>query len=124
KDKWYNQGRLVKTVSILSVIALIITFNRTYLALLLLEFLYLTYKTFSRRTFAKILFYSIVFFGIAFYSYNNFDIVQRQIDNRILSIVFQETSLVESTINDNRDQIYEGIERRIDEGYWIIGLPY
>lgn len=124
KDQWYNQGRLVKIVSVLSVIALIISFNRTYLALLVLEFLYLALKTFSRRTFTKALLYPIIFFGIAFYSYNNFDIVQRQIDKRILSIVFQETSLAESTINDNRDQIYEGIERRIDEGYWVIGLPY
>lgn len=124
KNKWYNRGKLVKYVSILSIIALLLAFNRTYLALLVLEFIYLSYKTFSLRTFYKILLYPLLFMGITFFAYNSFDAVQRQIDKRILSIVYSETTIAESTIEDNRDFIYEGIENRFKEGYWIIGLPY
>src|SRR5690606_28811875 len=124
KNKWYNQGKLVKIVSILSIVALILTFNRTYLALIVLEFLYLAYKTFSAKTFYKILFYPLLLISIGYFFYTTFDVVQRQIDKRILSIVFQETTLAESTIENNRDQIYDGIEKRLKEGYWVIGLPY
>ena len=124
KNKWYNQGKLVLYISILSIIALIISFNRTYLFLIVLEFLYLSYITFSKKTFYKIILYPVFSFMLLFYGYNNVDIVQRQIDKRILSILFQETSLAESTIDGNRDVIYAAMATRIEEGYWLIGMPY
>lgn len=124
KDKWYNQGNLTKYVSILSIIALILSFNRTYLALLVLEFIYLAKKTMSYKSFFKILLYPILFFLLSFTVYKNNDTIQRQIDKRILSIVFEDNSLKEATIENNRDMIYKGVLNRIDEGYWVIGLPY
>jgi len=124
KDKWYNEGKLVKYVSILSVIMLILTFNRTYLALLVLEFLYLARNTISFKTISKLIFYPLFLFIITFFVYQNNDTIQRQIDKRILSIVFQENSLKETTIDGNRDMIYEGVLQRINEGYWFLGLPY
>lgn len=124
KDKRYNQGLLVKVASILSVVSLILTFNRTYLAILVLEFLYLSLSTFSLKNIFKLIFVPIFLFGIGIWSYNNIEQVQRQIDKRILSIIFGQISLYDSTIESNRDVIYEGIYDRINEGYWIIGLPY
>src|SRR5690606_30321427 len=96
---------------------------RTYLALLVLEFVYLSYTTLSRRTFVKTLLYPMLFFGLVFFTYKTFDTIQRQIDRRILTIVFQETSITESTIENNRDIIYEAVSERINEGHWVIGLP-
>lgn len=123
-DKWYNQGKLVKYVSVLSVIALIITFNRTYLTLLFLELVYLSYKNFSIMTFHKIIKYSGLLFILLLFSYTEFSTVQRQIDKRIFSIAFQETSVIKSAVSNNRDQIYKGITDRLKEGYWLVGLPY
>ncbi|GAB3224318.1 hypothetical protein GCM10027454_19890 [Algoriphagus aestuariicola] len=124
RDAWYNRGVLVRYVSILSIISLLLTFNRTYLALFVLLFVYLSYITFSRKFFLKTVFIPILFLGLTFILYTNIDTIQRQIDRRILSIIFQETSLVESTIESNRDEIYIGILEKIEKGYWIIGLPY
>ncbi|WP_432673085.1 hypothetical protein [Flavobacterium sp. SM2513] len=124
KDKWYNQGKLVKYASILSVIALVLSFNRTYLALMVLEFAYLAYKTLTFNSIFKILVYPFVFLIVTFIAYNNNVLIQRQIDNRILSILFEEQTLAESAIDGNRDMIYEGMLSRIEEGYWVIGLPY
>ena len=124
KDKWYNQGRLVRITAILSLIALVIGFNRTYLAILTLEGCYLVYKNFSVKQIVRGIFIAGMFFGVGLYAYFNNTIIQRQIDKRILSIVFQETTIAESTISDNRDGIYANIEERLEEGYWVIGLPY
>jgi hypothetical protein len=123
-NKWYNQGKLVKYVSILSIIGLVLTFNRTYLAIIVLEFIYLAFKTFSLKSFYKIILYPFLVFGLIFSSYNSFDNIKYQIDKRILSIVYDKTDLVESTIDNNRDAIYEGVQQRLEEGYWFIGLPY
>lgn len=123
KDKWYNQGKLVKYASILSVIALVLSFNRTYLMLLVLEFAYLAYKTLTFKSLFKIFSYPIIFLMVTFIAYNNNVQIQRQIDNRILSILFEEQTLAESAIEGNRDMIYDGMLSRIDEGYWVIGLP-
>lgn len=124
KDKWYNQGKLVKYVAIMSVIALIINFNRTYLALLVLETLWLLYKTFSIKIFKTSVLYGLLFVGGAIFAYNKSPLIQKQVDKRILSIVQGTATLEESTIENNRDKIYEGIQERIKEGYWVIGMPY
>jgi hypothetical protein len=123
-NKWYNQGKLVKYVSILSVISLVLTFNRTYLAVLVIEFLYLAFKTFSLKTIFKTIKFALVITVVIYYSYNSFDGIKHQIDKRILSIVYQETDIAEATIENNRDVIYEGIQERLEEGHWFIGLPY
>jgi hypothetical protein len=123
-NKWYNQGKLVRSVSVLSVISLVLTFNRTYLAVLAIEFLFLAFKTFSLKTIFKTIKYALLIVVVIYYSYNSFDSIKHQIDKRILSIVYQETDLAEATIENNRDVIYEGIQQRLEEGYWFIGLPY
>ncbi|MBZ9629079.1 hypothetical protein LB450_13300 [Psychroflexus sp. CAK1W] len=123
KDKWYNQGLLVKTASVLSVISLILSFNRTYLAILALEFLYLSFTTLSFKNVFKLISLSVILFGIVIWSYNNIEQVQRQLDRRILSIILGQTNLYESAIENSRTVIYEGIVERVNEGHWIIGLP-
>lgn len=123
KDKWFNQGKLVKWTAILSVIALVLTFNRTYLALLALEGFLLAFKNFKVKKIINAFFLAFAFLGVVFYAYHSFDIIQRQIDKRILSIVFGENTVMASTIEGNRDVIYEGIAKRLNEGYFVIGLP-
>ena len=124
KNKWYNQGKLVKITAVLSLISLLLGFNRTYLALLFLEGLYLTRKNISVKKVMKVLFIASMFLGMAFYVYNTNDIIRYQVDNRIMSIVLGEKALKESAISNNRDHIYDNIEERIKENHWVIGLPY
>lgn len=124
KDKWFNQGKLVKITSVLSLIGLLLGFNRTYLALIFCEVLYLTRKQFSIKKAMKILFFVGTLLGIGIYIYNTNVLIKNQIDRRILSIVLGEESLAESTIESNRDLIYDNIADRIEENHWIIGLPY
>lgn len=124
KDKWYNQGYLVKAVSLLSVLSLIITFNRTYLALLLMGFVIITIKNFSIKNIYKIVLYPTLLFIVLFFVYNNFNTVKNQIDKRILSLVFKEEVFIKSTISSSRNNIYDGVSNRMRQDYWIIGLPY
>lgn len=122
--KWYNNSKLVKYVSVLSVVALILSFNRTYLVILTLEFLILAFTTFSKRTLRMTFFIPLLFLCIGFTAYTASDAIKAQVDRRILSIIFQETTVVESTVEGNRDIIYDGVMDRIEEGYWVVGLPY
>jgi len=124
KNKWYNKGKLVKYVSILSIIILVLSFNRTYLALLLFEFLFIARKSMSIKTFSKILLYPSLLLLSTFLLYNNNEYVKKQVDNRVFSIVFEDNSIKESAIDGNRDMIYKGALGKIDDGYWFIGLPY
>jgi hypothetical protein len=126
KDKhlWFNRGKLVEYASILSIIGLILTFNRTYLALLTVGFIYLSFKTFSPKNLVKIILIPTVFVGVFTFAYSNSNKIREQIDKRIFSIVFDGKSLKESTIENNRDVIYEGISQNVAAGYWVIGMPY
>lgn len=123
KDKWFNKGLTVKLASILSIIALILTFNRTYLALAVLATIYLTFSTFSFRNAFKYLAIPMVLVVVFYWSYNSFEIIQKQIDRRILSIILGETSMFQSVFENNREVIFDGIILRIKEGYWLFGLP-
>lgn len=124
KQVWYNKGKLPLYASILSMISLILGFNRTYLTLFLLLFIYLSYTHFSLKKASIIILFPL--FALSFFGavYNYSEPIQRQVDKRILSIVTGETSITQSTIRNNRDVIYEGIGKRIKEGYWFVGLPY
>lgn len=124
KDKWYNQGGLVKVASVFSVLALILAFNRTFLALLVLLLAYLLVRNFGAKVFIKIVLTLSVVLFLSVYSYNSNEIIQRQVDKRILNIILGETTIVESTIEDNREIIYDGIIENIEDDYWIIGLPF
>ena len=124
KNKWYNQGKLVKITAVLSLIGLLLGFNRTYLALLFFEGVYLTRKQFSVKKVLKILFFVGILLGMGFYIYNTNIIIKGQIDRRILSIVLGEADLKENTVENNRDLIYDNIEARINENHWVLGLPY
>lgn len=123
QERWYNTGWLPRVTAILGVIILIVTFNRTYLALLALAFVYLSFSEFSFKSAIKYVSIPLFALGAFYTAYNYSDVVQRQVDNRILSIVLGETELVESVYVDNRDQIYFGVRDRIKEGYWLFGLP-
>ena len=124
KNKWYNKGLLIKIVSILSIVSLILTFNRTYLAILAIEYIYLSFSTLNFRNAFKFTILPLVFIGLSFWSYSNFDRIQRQVDKRIINVLFGKSSLYESTIKDNRDHIYNSMYERIIENHWLIGLPY
>ena len=124
KNKWYNKGKLPMYTSILSIISLVLAFNRTYLTLLFIGFIYLSFKKFKSKNVLKIILLPLIGLTTVYVFYINFGAIQHQVDKRILSIIYQETTIAESTINNNRDIIYEGIYRRIREGYWAVGLPF
>ncbi len=115
---------LAMRTSIASVVALIISFNRTYLAILLLEFGYFLLKRFSLKNVLKVTIATSIVVAVLFFFYENNERLQNQLDKRIFLILDGEVSLVESTIENNRDYIFEGVYERISEGYWVLGLPY
>lgn len=124
QDRWYNQGLLPKITAILGIIILIMSFNRTYLALLALAFVYLTFSEFSYKKAFKYISIPCIAMGIFWGAYNYSDVIQRQIDKRIINIVLGQTDLVESVYVNNRDNIYVGIVEKFEEGDWLVGLPY
>jgi hypothetical protein len=123
KNKWYNKGNLPLFTSILSIVTLVLTFNRTYLALLFIGFIYLSFKTFSLKNALKIILLPLIGLGTVYTAYDTFPAIEHQVDKRILSIINQKTTITQSTIENNRDIIYDGVVKRIDEGYWLWGLP-
>ena len=124
QDRWYNKGLLVKITAILSIIILILSFNRTYLALLALAFVYLSFSEFSFRRAIKYVSIPFLALGVFWSFYNYSNVVQRQVDKRIISVLAGQTELVESVYVDSRDIIYMGIAEKIKKGNWLIGLPY
>lgn len=124
QDKWYNQGMLPKITAILSIVILILTFNRTYFALLSIGFVYLTFSSFSTKRALKFISIPVISVLSFFIAYNYTDAIQRQVDNRILNILYGESEFIQNVYVGNRDQILEGVFQRIGEGYWLIGLTF
>lgn len=124
KTKWYNKGKLVFMTSLLSIAALVLTFNRTLLALLILLFFYLLLKDFKWKRLRKSITAGTLMLFVFFSAYAASPLIHRQIDMRFFRITDGETTISKQTINDNRDFMYKGAVERIEQGYWKIGLPY
>jgi hypothetical protein len=123
KDKWYNQGWLPFVTSTLSIIILIFSFNRTYLALAFFAGIYLTYSTFSLRHVIRYLAIVLLCIGVFWGIYNYSNVVHHQINKRILSIAWKQNNRTESLGLESRTVIYSGILQKIGAGYWTLGLP-
>lgn len=123
-NRWYAQGKLVKFTAFLSVICLILTFNRTLLALLLLESIYLVKEQLSVKMIIKGLFFFFAFSFVFLITYNNNDEIRNQLDDRFFSILDGDKTIEASMFHENRDVIYYGILEKIDKGYFYLGLPY
>lgn len=123
-NQWYSKGRLVKITAILTVLALILNFNRTFLALLALETIYLLWVKFDFKKFRKITFYGILVLIIFFGAYFNSETMRYQMDKRIFSILEGQQSITENTIEGNREIIYNAVQEKLADGYYFIGLPY
>ncbi|RKE45390.1 hypothetical protein [Sphingobacterium detergens] len=124
KGEWFNSGKFYNSVYLLSIISLLATFNRTYLALFVLATIYLVVSNNLLKMTPKIIFLSLVIIIIFSTIYNSFEIVRLQIDRRILSILISDQSIYESAISNNREFIYDGIRDKLAQFHWVIGLPY
>lgn len=127
-DRWFARGLFAKLTFILSIISLIMTFNRTYLGLLILLYFILFYLSVRKGITMKktLVLSSIPIFFILFSVYlyqTNFEI-HEQINERILYLFDSSIQSSDRLFENNRDVIYNGIINRIEEGYWIIGLPF
>lgn len=123
-NHWYSKGKLVKITAILSVFALILGFNRTLLALLFLESVYLLRVRFDLKKIRKITSYGILVLVIFFGAYFNSETMRYQMDKRIFSIIEGEQSIAENTIEGNREVIYTAVQEKLASGYYVLGLPY
>jgi hypothetical protein len=121
-DRWYNQGYLSKLAAILSIVVLILSFNRTYLALLLLAFVYLSFSEFSLKKALTYVSLPLIAIAVFFGAYNYSEVIQRQIDRRIVNIVVGQKDLGESVFKDNRDRIYWAVIEKFSDNKWIYGL--
>lgn len=126
KDKacWYNKGWLPRLTALLSITSLMMSFNRTYLALLVIAYMYLSFTEFSIRKIFRIVSYPVIAIGIFLAAYNYSEVIKMQVDKRIFDIVLGSTLLSESVYENNRDVIFEGVSNRIFQGYWLFGLSY
>ncbi|WP_425236740.1 hypothetical protein [Ulvibacterium sp.] len=123
-DKWYSQGKLVKITAILSVFAIILSFNRTLLALMSLEAAYLLWNKFDFKKIMRIASYGVLALAVFFGAYANNQTMRNQIDKRIFSILEGQQSITESTVDGNREVIYNAVEEKLTAGYYLMGLPY
>ncbi|WP_343486611.1 hypothetical protein [Allomuricauda sp. d1] len=123
-NQWYSKGRLVKITAILSVFAIILSFNRTLLALMFLEAVYLLWNKFNFKKIRKIIFYGILALVVFFGAYANSQTMRNQIDKRIFSILEGQQTIAENTVEGNREVIYEAVEEKLISGYYVLGLPY
>ncbi len=124
KGRWYNKGWLPIITALLSIASLIMSFNRTYLALMVLAYIHLVFTEFSVRKIIKILSLPIIVIGMFSAAYNNSEAIKNQVDQRIFDIVLGSTLLSESVYENNRDVIFDGVSNRIFQGYWLFGLSY
>ncbi|MDH0659105.1 hypothetical protein [Empedobacter sp. GD03865] len=124
KGSWFNSSKIHRITYILSVLIMILSFNRTLLAASSLMLLIILYKQFNIKSILTILFCVISLISVISYLYNSNDSIKRQLDKRIINVVFENKSLSEEVIENNRDQIYEGIILKITEGNWMIGMDF
>jgi hypothetical protein len=122
--EWYNKELIVKITSLLSIIGLLLTFNRTYLLLAIFAVLFLIFKRTGKRVFIKVIFTIFVLSLVFNFAYKNFDVVKSQIDRRIISIINRETTIYESAFDNNRNYIINATINKIKDGYWAFGLPH
>lgn len=123
-DTWFTKDWLSGFTSFMCILILILSFNRTFLGIFILVIIYLT---FSHLTYYRILkFFSVgvLLFGIVLGSYKSSEIIQSQVDRRILALLYGTKLLKTDVIKNNRDVIFEGVSERIREGYWVFGLSY
>lgn len=124
KYRWFNRGWLPKSTSMLGIVILILSFNRTYLALLVIALFYLSFTQFSIRKASRIVAIPILAIGLFWLSYSNSEQIQKQVDKRIFDIVIGSSDLVESVYENNREIIFQGVAERIEESYWVFGLVF
>lgn len=119
----FNTTSFQRICLFISVIGLIIGFNRTFLAVLGLGYIYLSFKNFDVRSGIKLVTYPLIFLGFLLITYTQFETIRKQVDRRIISIISNDVSIYDATIENNRDFIYEGIIEKIKSNDWVIGLP-
>lgn len=124
RTKWYTKGKLVFFASILSITALVLTFNRTLLALLFVLFCYQLLKDFRFKRLRKAIFSGTIVLFVFWCAYASSPLIHRQVDKRFFMITGGETTIVDQTIEGNRDFMYEGAVDKIKKGYWAFGIPY
>lgn len=124
KKFWYNKGFLPIITSVFSLLGLIMHGNRTFLIAVFLSSLYFTFTKFSLSILVRS---SIILLIVGFtfiMVYLNVDVLKRQVDLRILPLVMTNEYVFEDAYYNNRDFIVDGVIEKIDQGYWLIGLPY
>lgn len=117
---WFK--RLIMAASILSILMLILSFNRTMMAAGALLGLVLLLNNLRPKTLGYIALTTIVAGSIAGYFYMTRPRIQRQVDQRILIVFQQEGGLAQSVYYGNRDRLYDTFLDKLDH-YWVLGLP-
>lgn len=124
RSYWYNEKTIHKLTYVISVIIMILSFNRTLMAASALMIFIMLVRKFNIKSILTISVCVISILGIVTYLYNTNNIIKNQLDKRVLGVIFLDQSLSKEVLEDNRDQIYEGIKDRIKEGYWLIGMDF
>lgn len=119
-SRWFK--RLLMSAAILSIVMLILSFNRTMLAAAGLLGVVLFLTNLEVRTLNYILVTTFLAGSVAGYFYITTPRIQRQVDQRILVVFEENRSLAEQVYYDNRDKLYAEFLDKLDD-YWMLGMP-
>lgn len=121
---WISNSLFQKTIYITAIIATLLTFNRTYMGLLFLMYVITFIQNFSWKNVIKNLMILSILIGSVTYFYNKNEIIRNQVNERILYLFNENIKSNDRLFENNRDMIYDGIRKNIEDDYWVIGLPF
>lgn len=124
KKVWYNKSWFVFIVSLTSVVGLLLTGNRTMILVAILLSLVISFKKYSFKTLLRGSFFLFVAIYAFYLLYSNNSYIERQINRRVLSLTSGDVSILEDAYYGSREIILQDTKKNIENGAWIIGLPY
>lgn len=112
------------SASVLAVGVAILTFNRTFLAGIIMVAVFCMIRYFRATMTLKFVLIGFLTVSPAVILYQTNEEVQRQVEKRILNIVAdgESDALLESVYHENRDVLYSHYGRTLQQ-YWMVGLP-
>lgn len=109
-------------VCLLSIVMLFLQFSRTGIGIILLFILFLNIRFFSVRISIITILTLITAVYVLYNAYNYSEVVQRQVESRIISALQGQDELLDSVYFNNRDILYEDYWKA-GKKYFLIGVP-
>lgn len=123
-DKFAVMTSKWKYISLISIVTLVLGFNRIYIVTLIPILGIYIYISGNKRIASMTAVFLVLICIMLTFLYKSSDAVSYQIDNRFFDFIDGESSITDPGSIGGRSFIYSQIAERFDEGHWIMGLPY